>query len=361
MSDTTEPLDLMTPEVGEAFQALADLEKDFAAVELDALRAREYALKELYSTRAKHLSQIPNFWPTVITHGPQEFQDLLGPNDEEILDSITSLKVERYQIVSDREGEPRSLRFTFEFDPSAQEHKLFEDTVVVKEFEFVARDDLVGGGGYVSKPVNFSWTKAGKKKGLNRFLDLSEQLYQAEGALVQGQKIEEKEREGLWQYEKLKEELEKMEDKAMEGDDSTETSILDFFGYRGAVKGASEEVKKEKSTKKPANGDTKIHEDAEEEESDEEDDEDDEDEGLLDVEIFPLGAEIASCLAEDLWPNVMDYFMKAQTEEEEELDFEEDEIEEEDGDAPQLVEFGGFDDADADEAPARPTKKARTS
>lgn len=297
-----------------------------------AVRQREYSLKELYERRQKHLSAIPDFWPTVLSHGPEEFTNMLAPQDGEILDSITSMNVERYQIKNGAEGEPRSLRFTFTFDKN--KNRFFEDSTVTKDFEFVSRDD--GPSGLVSKPVNFKWTKAAKKAGLNKLLDLSEQLWQAEQALVGNREkganviaIEQKERESLWQYEKLREELEKEEDEPEEG------SFLNWFGYRGAVA---------QGEKKEANAD------AEEEDLDEEEDDD----GILDVEIFPAGEEVANVLAEDLWENVIDYFMQAQAEEDLDMDME---GESEDGDAPELVETVDFEGFNDDEKP--PSKKQR--
>ncbi|KAK5950132.1 hypothetical protein OHC33_008847 [Knufia fluminis] len=316
-----------------ALQELADLEKDFAAVEIDALRQKQYSLSDLYTRRAKHLQSIPNFWPTVLLNGPEEFTSTLSPRDADILQCITELTIERYQILSGSEGEPRSLRFTFTFDKS--KNKFFEDEVVVKEFEF--KEDA----GLVSKPVNLRWTKQGKKMGLGRLLDLAEGLWLAEEALVGSREkgvkkvaVEQGEREGLWQYEKLREELEKVE-----GEDDA-GSWLDWFGYRGAVA-----VGEKKEVKKEANGD------AEEGDSDEEDDDDD---GMLDVEIYPAGGEVAEVLAEDLWENVMDYFMRAQAEDELDEDMDSD-----DDDAPELVEAADFEGFEDDEKP--PSKKQRRS
>lgn len=303
------------------------------------VRQSEYAKRELYATRSKHLQAIPSFWPTVLGAGPDEFQAILSENDGEILASIMNINIERYQIKSDTEGEPRSLRFTFEFDS-----ELFEDKSITKDFEFIANDDIQGGGGYVSKPVNFKWTKAGKKKGVNKMLDLAEQLYQAEMALGSKDKtqwaIDHKSREGLWQFEKLREAMEKEEEKAMDGEDvDSGRSFLDWFGYRGAV-GL---VVPDATPTKAENG----------VQNEEEDDEEIED-PTLDVEIFPAADDIAAALAEDLWPNVMDYFMQAQDEDDDD-DIDIDMNADDDEDAPELVEFDGFDE---DERPAKKARKA---
>ena len=101
--------------------------------------------------------------------------------------------------------------------------------------------------------------------------------------------VEAEEREGLWQYEKLREKIEKAEE-----EDGEELSFLNWFGFRGAVAAKTE--------KTGANGEANSE--------DEDEDSADEDDGMLDVEIFPTGEEVAIALAEDLWPGVMDYFSK---------------------------------------------------
>lgn len=262
---------------------------------------------------------------------PAALGTVLTPIDGEILNSIESLNVERYQIKSDTEGEPRSIRFTFHF----AENNYFSDTTVVKDFEYKAFGD--GPGGYVSTPLNFKWKKQAKKQGLNAFLDLAEQLYQAEQALVSNGGIEQKERESLWQYEKLREEMEKEEDKAEENDGH---SFLEWFGYRGAVNTAPKS--------KPKNGDA---------EGDSDDEDEDEDDGMLDVEIFPAGEDVAIAIAEDLWPNVMDYFIQATSED---VEMDSDEDDEDDEDIPELVEA---DDAleEKPEDDPRPVKKRKTT
>lgn len=242
----------------------------------------------LYTKRNTLSSQIPNFWPSVLLNGPQEFQTILSENDAETVAAIKSLNIERYQIKSETEGEPRSLRFTFEFE----ENDIFEDTKVVKEFEFVEYEDK--SGAFVSKPVGLKWKKKGKKT-TSGLLDLAVDLYKAEESVrlkdgKSGKDLEVVEREGLWQYEKLREKLVKLQE-----EEEAEQSWLDFFGYRGAVGGG----KKTEDDKKNGEG---------------EDDEDEpEDDDLLDVEIFQPGEEVAISLAEDLWPNVMDYFSKYHT------------------------------------------------
>ena len=252
-----------------------------------AVRRKEYSLKSLYTKRHPLLQRIPEFWQEVFVNGPEEVQQLYSPADLPVLSAIKSFSVERYQIESETTGEPRSLRFTFEFEDN--EH--FEATKLVKEFEYKASE--FGAGNLISKPVPIKWKH--KKKDLTTgLLDAAVELYQAEEAMKLkkgGKEIDLVEREGLWQHEKLREKIDKSEEQA-----ENEPSFMSWFGFRGAI---AEPNPNAKVARNGPNGKTE-----------DDDDSDDDDEGMLDVEIFPAGEEVAICLAEDLWPNVMDYFSK---------------------------------------------------
>ena len=240
------------------------------------VRRKEHALIPLYETRTALLSQIPQFWSTVFLNAPEEIQQVYDPADIGVLSAITNFNVERYGITSAEKGEPRSLRFTFEFG----ENELIEDKFVTKEFEYSER-------GLVSRSVGLKWKKG--RDLTSGVLGRAVELEAAEGALGV-KEMEDGEREGLWQYEKLRERLEIVDE---EDDGRGEGSFWRWFGYRGPVRG-----RKEKKEMEEKNG---------EDESEDED----EDDGMLDVEIFPAGEEIAIMLAEDLWPNVMDYFSES--------------------------------------------------
>lgn len=205
-----------------------------------------------------------------------------------ILATITSFSVERYQIKSQDDGEPRSLRFTFEFKPN----DFFEDTRLVKEFEY--KLDPAGPGNLISKPVPIKWRHK-KKDVTNGVLDAAVELEAAESTMKLskgGVELNLVDREGLWQFEKLREKLAKDEES------SEEPSFFNWFGFRGAVA-----EKSEKKSRNGANGKA-------DEEPEDADDHEDDDDGMLDVEIFPAGEEVAISLAEEMWPSVMDYFSK---------------------------------------------------
>ncbi|KAL2424388.1 hypothetical protein ABEF95_009523 [Exophiala dermatitidis] len=299
------------------FAELGDLEKDFAQVELDALRRKEFALKPLYSKRKELLDKIPDFWPTVFGNGPEEIQQFLSPDDLALISAIKSFSVERYQIESETAGEPRSLRFTFEF----AENDFIEDTKLVKEFEYKPRDD--GPGSLVSKPVAIKW-KNKRRDVTHGLLDAAVELYQAEEALKlkNGEnEIDIVERESLWQHEKLREKMAKLDESP-----ELEPSFFNWFGFRGAVKTPQP---KPAVAENGANG------------ADEDDEDDEDEEPMLEVEIFPAGEEVAIVLAEELWADAMDYFMSAQEGSESSSEVNEivdDDEESSDDDAPDLVE-----------------------
>jgi hypothetical protein len=217
-------------------------------------------------------------------HAPEEISNLYSSADIAAIAAIKDFKVERYAISSETEGEPRSLRFTFDF----ADNDNFGACTLVKEFEYKPSTDKRGGpGSLVSKAVKIPWRS--KKSDLTKgMLDMAVELEAAEESMKLkkgGEDVELVEREGLWQYEKLREAIEKSEDA---GDE--EPTFLNWFGFRGAVEKRSE-------TKKEANGDAEHEED---------DDDDEWEDGLLDVEIFPAGEDIAIALAEDLWPEAID-------------------------------------------------------
>ncbi|OCT45838.1 nucleosome assembly protein family [Cladophialophora carrionii] len=324
-------------EVAEVFATLGDLEREFAEVELDALRRKEFYLRPLYNKRKELLDKIPDFWPTVFGSGPEEIQQFFTPEDLALGASLKSFSVERYQIESADKGEPRSLRFTFEFAAN----DFIQDTKLVKEFEYRPRKD--GPGSLISRPVPIKW-KSKKKDLTHGILDAAVELYNAEEALQlkNGDKVVDiVDREALWQHEKLREKLSKLDE-----EEDYQPSFFNWFGFRGAVDTAVPETSTKTGVDNAAGG---------EEEDDDDNDDDDEVEEMLEVEIFPAGEEVAIALAEELWTNAMDYFMSAQDGDADGfdgLDAEDDDDDDDDDDAPELV------NAQEEEA-APPRKKQR--
>jgi len=287
------------------------------------VRRKEFSLKSLYAKRHSLLDRLPDFWPTVFGNGPEEVQQFLSSSDLPLISSLKSFAVERYQIESETTGEPRSVRFTFEF----AENEFFEDNKLVKEFEYRPRED--GPGSLISKPVPIKW-KGKKKDVTNGLLDAAVELHAAEQALrLEGgnKEIDLVERESLWQHEKLREKLATLEESP-----EYEPSFFNWFGFRGAINA-------QESTPPAENGANGGEE------------EEDEVNHMLEVEIFPAGEEVAIALAEELWTDAMDYFMSAQ----DESAF--------DGDGFEIIDEEGSEDDDAPELvaveDARPNKRQR--
>ncbi|KAL6244017.1 hypothetical protein RBB50_008886 [Rhinocladiella similis] len=298
-------MSLSLEDVGVVFEELGALEKNFAEVELDALRRKEFALKSLYAKRKTLLDRIPDFWPTVFGNGPEEVQQFFSAEDLALISCIKSFSVERYQIESEIKGEPRSLRFTFDF----AENEFMEDKQLVKEFEYKRRED--GPGSLISKPVPIKWK--GKKQDLTKgLLDAAVELYSAEEA-IKLKTVEVVDREALWQHEKLRDKMVSLDET-----DEDQPSFFNWFGFRGAIETPAPKKEGENGA------------------GDGPEDSDDDVEEMLEVEIFPAGEEIAIALAEEVWSDAMDYFMSAQDDfpDGEDLDMEADE---DDEDAPELV------------------------
>jgi hypothetical protein len=255
-------------------------------------RRKEYALKPLYNKRQKLLDSLDGFWPIVFQNAPDELSDFFTPLDLEILSTLKSFNVERYQIDSETQGEPRSVRFTFEFSPN----EYLEDRFLVKEIEYMSGPGV--SEGFVSIPVPIKWKnkKADPTRGL---LDGAVELYQAEQTLNdEGGEVDPVEREGLWQNEKLRDLI------AKEDESDEDLSFFCWFGFRGAI--------------------LKPIESGPEDESEE--DSDDEEETMIDAEIFPAGEELTICLAEDLWPTAPVSFTEALMEPEEDSEADSDEL-----------------------------------
>jgi hypothetical protein len=296
--------------ISKTFKDLSTLEEEFLKVEIASseypvcvlyiysmlismpARRKEHALKPLYNKRQKLLDSLEGFWPIVFQNAPDELAQYFTPLDLEILSTLKSFNVERYQIDSETQGEPRSVRFTFEF--SSNEY--LEDKLLVKEVEY--RPGPGVSEGFVSTPVPIKWKnkKVDPTRGL---LNGAFELYQAEQTLNnEGGEVDPGERESLWQNEKLRDLLDK------EDETDEDLSFFCWFGFRGAI----------------------LKPDADTPEDEDEDDSDDEPETMIDVEIFPAGEELTISLAEDLWPTAPVSFTEALMEREDDDEEDSDEL-----------------------------------
>ncbi|CEJ60445.1 hypothetical protein PMG11_09018 [Penicillium brasilianum] len=301
----------------------------------------------------------PDFWARVFDSAPAEIEEYILQDDAAIIgEALKGLNVERFEVDAQGKGEPRSLRFTFEFDP--EENSYFDNAKLVKEFYWRKQVMKTSSGkrrvweGLVSDPVRINWKEAelDPTKGL---LDAACDLFDAEKkggerkslpeykALVK--KLEQRDIENMKDDVDMEAELSDDEDESPTG-----TSFFSFFGYRGRAISAeqNQEAVKEDEERwaKISNG-----EEVPDDDEDEEDDEDDDFELLVDdledAEICTEGEELAILLAGDLWANALKYYAQSF---EVPFDFEGMAMEE-------LMEQDDEDEDEGDDQP--PAKKAR--
>ncbi|KAI5288694.1 hypothetical protein KEM55_009016 [Ascosphaera atra] len=315
---------------------VAFLQREIEAAQLKQLRSSIPLFKPLYAKREKLIQEKLkefDFWPRVLSGAPKELDDAILPTDATILGTtLRNVNVERVSVDDNGEGgDPRDVKFVFEFDRDSEENEWFEGSGSLKlEKTFYWRKHITKAGGhrnmwegFVSKPVRIPWKKdADPTKGL---LDAACDLYDAEQKTVEknGKKITGADRTALPQYEKLVQEIEKVNTEladAEEGegdDDSAEparTSFFCWFGYRGrdVTVEESEAAMKEDDERwaKLAKGEELEDEQCDHDHENDEYEEDDGDEGLDDAEICPEAQELTQALSENVWPKALAYFGK---------------------------------------------------
>ncbi|KAL1959418.1 hypothetical protein VTO42DRAFT_2221 [Malbranchea cinnamomea] len=354
----------------DAREPLEVLSRDFGVAEVELQRQEALLMRPLYARRDELIRtklQEADFWPRVFANSPAEVDTHIQPTDAQIIGScLKNLTVERFAVNEKGEGEPRSLRFVFEF-ATGEENRWFEDSKIVKEFHW--RKQIVNspGGqrsvweGLVSEPVRIKWKKdMDPTRGL---LDAACDLADAEKALLKKeskQKLTAEERRKLPEFEALVKKTGQFEqDVESEGgtdDDGSEsslslTSFFAWFGYRGRDVTESESELAAKEESKIWEEVLKRTVDGEEEE--EEDNDDDEEGSLDDVEIFPDGESLAFSLADDLWLNALKYYAQSY-DIPDDLDADLSDLEDED------EESNGEEEEEDEEEKMRPRKKART-
>lgn len=255
------------------------------------------------------------FWMRVFASAPPEIDEYILPGDAAVLgESLKNMTVERFELDAEGKGEPRSLRFTFEFK-TGEENPFFTNEKLVKEFYWRQEISKSSSGrtrtweGLVSDPVRINWKKD---------MDLTKGLLDAACDLAEAEKKKGGDRKKLPEYTALVKKVEEVEAEAAnneEDDDDDEempspvgVSFFGFFGYRGRDISAakSQESAKEIEARwaKVQNGED-INE-----AGDSDDEDDDEGDSLEDAEIFPDGDDLAVAIAEDLWPDALNYYGK---------------------------------------------------
>ncbi|KAI1745106.1 hypothetical protein F4680DRAFT_443589 [Xylaria scruposa] len=295
--------------------------------------AKQYLMtRDIFAARQKTIAKIPSFWAVVFDNAATELEAAVTPADLEVFSAaLTSVEVTRPEVPAsakasdsglDKFGEPRSLQFTFRFS----DNDWFSDKELTKTFYFRYGKD--GSAGLVSEPVKINWKSAEK--------DLTRGLSDAAVAFWNAQKANPSQKldgvlandarhtrdaaaKQIPEYQSLA--------KALESNVEGSLSFFNFFSYRGRWISAAEhvEAKAEMLAKRKA-----AHAGNEMEE-DEEDDDDDEDFTEEAVETFPPGHEVAVTLAEDIFPNAIDYFMGNTIDSDDEIDIDDDEDEEMEG------------------------------
>ncbi|KAN0080791.1 Nucleosome assembly protein (NAP) domain containing protein, partial [Elaphomyces granulatus] len=344
------------------------LEHEFNMVELQQLRMSVPLLRPLYEKRNALIASKPfqdgDFWPRVFHGAPTQIDDYIMPSDSNLLgDCFINFLVERFEVDEHGNGEPRSLRFTFEFE-TGEDNPYFEDGKLVKDLYFrkkimkTATGKGRAVGAFVSEPVRIRWKP---DQDLTRgLLDAACDLFEAEKKDISAN------RRDLPEYEKLAKKLEEREvaydlQESNDEDGFGETqnsghSFFAFFGFRGRVVSPEEH---QLATAEEKEGLLEI----------EEFDGEGEDDSLEEVEIFPEGEDVAVCLAEELWPDAFKYYVKSYSDQFDELEWDlenengdndddDDDDGDEDGDEEGEDEDEDEDDEDEDEE--RPRKKVKT-
>jgi hypothetical protein len=267
----------------------------------------------------------PDFWARVFSSAPPEVDEYVLDDDAAIIgEGLKGLTVEHFEVDAQGNGEPRSLRFTFEFDP--EENSYFDNAKLVKEFYWRKQVLKTSSGkrrvweGLVSDPVRINWKQAelDPTKGL---LDAACDLFDAEKKKKGG------DRKKLPEYASLVQKLELLEAEAMKDDADMEdedaelpededespagVSFFSFFGYRGRDISAEQNkqaIKEDEERWVKISKGEEVPEDADDDEDDEDEDFELLADDLEDAEIFTDGEELAIALAEDLWANALKYY-----------------------------------------------------
>ncbi|CAK1366016.1 unnamed protein product [Cercospora beticola] len=296
------------------YEELASIESEFEEIDNEIMKKQYELSKAAYSKRATAITKIPNFWPLVIEASPPEIDGFVHPQDSKIFaESLTNISVSRHELDSTPQGHPRSVTITFEF----KENDVFENKVLEKKFWYRRASD--GWVGLVSEPVKINW-----KKGQ----DLTEGLTDAAVALFEARKkTGDLTNKGLPEYTALK--------KKLEHSNGQNTSFFSWFGFVSSRRWVSAEEAEKAEKEHQARLEKRKKGEKVEMPEEEEDDDEEEMYGDQAVEVFDNGDDLATTLAEEIWPNAIKYFTQAQEMDDAELsemDFEDMDEDDEEGD-----------------------------
>lgn len=275
-------------EVLARFEELSVLESEFEDVELEILRKSNALNVPLWKKRAEVIAKIPHFWTLVFEQAPPELDTFIPPSDAKIFaECFETLEVSRFEI-DDPKGSPRSVSITFGFG----DNEYFEDKVLHKKFWFRKSRDWEG---LVSEPVKINWKKG--KDPTGGLTDAACKLSEARKKIAQSANGSSKSNESdLPEYKKLATMIE----------ESTEASqsFFAWFAFVSSYRWVSPE-ESEQAAKEDAERLEKLKRG---EKVEEPEDEDDDPTDYQETEVFPQGDEIATLIAEDLWPSAIKYY-----------------------------------------------------
>lgn len=290
-----------------ALKELQLLDASLSDIESEVMAKKVLQMAPVLAQRQQTIDKIPGFWAVVFDNAAVELEAAITPADSEIFaNALVRLEVLRPEIPAgasytdcglDKFGEPRSVTINFYF----KENEWFSDSVLSKTLYFRYSKD--GSTGLVSDPVKINW-KAGKDltEGLT---DAAFELWAAQKQIPSqkldavlskdDRKARDAQAKELPQYKNLVKLLEEKVNGAI--------SFFNFFSYRGRWTSAAEN--KEALAKVNARRTAALA--GADDESDDEDDEDF-DFAEEEAETFPPGHDVAVTIAEDIWPDAIDYF-----------------------------------------------------
>lgn len=249
------------------------------------MRAQNKLLAPLHAQRAALVSRIPNFWPLVIEASPADLDQYIQPEDSRLFaEALLSINVRRFEL----DASPRSVEITMTFK---KDNEWFEDEVLTKKFYFrrAGRD----WAGLVSEPVQIRWKKG--KDLTNGLTDMAYKLFQVrkeKGLLGKGD-WSASNLTGLKEYRDLA--------KKLEGNDPSQFSFFTLFGFVSESKWVSAEESAEWNKKYYEAQEQRVPKDADVNEFTD-------DQLDQDVEICPHGDDMATVIADDIFPNAIKYF-----------------------------------------------------
>ena len=258
------------------------------------MRHEEVLSRPIFKKRQAVISRIPHFWPLVFEQAPLELDPFIQPTDSRIFaESLRSFEISRFEVGEDGTvapgGSPRSLLIRFGFGPN----EWFEDDVLEKKFWFRKGSD--SWNGLVSEPVRIRW-KQGKDL-TDGLTDQAWELFEERRKRL-GSPDEKSAAKKLPQWTTLAENVESHFD--------GELSFFAWFAFvaerryvtaEESVAATATEIERMERRKKGEKAEEPASDDGGEA-----------DEG---VEVFVHGEEVATLLAEDVWPHAISYFSKS--------------------------------------------------